>query len=110
MMYHQLILSELGEKECHYASEENRRDLLYVEDVCEYLWENGMNKGHLGIYNLLSGKKSLWKKGMNLLRAEDKVNKENEEETDAAVEVISIKRNTPLEYGLNKQLAHMKKI
>ncbi len=109
MMYHQLILSELGEKECYYATEENGRDLLYVEDVCEYLWEDGMNEGHLGIYNLLSGKKSLWKKGMNLLRAEDKVNKENEEERDEAVEVISIKRNTPLEYGLNKQLAHMKK-
>lgn len=62
MMYHQLILSELDEKECHYASEENGSDLLYVEDVCEYLWENGMNEEHLGIYNLLSGKKSLWKK------------------------------------------------
>ncbi|MEI2315154.1 NAD-dependent epimerase/dehydratase family protein [Bacillus paramobilis] len=109
MMYHQLILSELDEKECHYASEENGSDLLYVEDVCEYLWENGMNEGHLGIYNLLSGKKSLWKKGMNLLRAEDKVNKENEGERDSAIEVILIKRNTPLEYGLNKQLAHMKK-
>ncbi|MCP9278444.1 NAD-dependent epimerase/dehydratase family protein [Bacillus wiedmannii] len=109
MMYHQLILSELDEKECHYASEENGSDLLYVEDVCEYLWENGMNAEHLGIYNLLSGKKSLWKKGMNLLRAADKVNKKNEEERNDAVEVISIKRNTPLEYGLNKQLAHMKK-
>lgn len=109
MMYHQLILSELDEKECHYASEENGSDLLYVEDVCEYLWENGMKEEHLGIYNLLSGKKSLWKKGMNLLRAADKVNKKNEEERNDAVEVISIKRNTPLEYGLNKQLAHMKK-
>ncbi|QIW17815.1 NAD-dependent epimerase/dehydratase family protein [Bacillus thuringiensis] len=109
MMYHQLILSELDEKECYYASEENGSDLLYVEDVCEYLWENGMNEEHLGIYNLLSGKKSLWKKGMNLLRAADKVNKKNEEERKDAVEVISIKRNTPLEYGLNKQLAHMKK-
>ncbi|KAA0746389.1 NAD(P)-dependent oxidoreductase [Bacillus sp. AY3-1] len=109
MMYHQLILSELDEKECHYASEENGSDLLYVEDVCEYLWEKGMNEEHLGIYNLLSGKKSLWKKGMNLLRATDKVNKKNEEERNDAVEVISIKRNTPLEYGLNKQLAHMKK-
>ncbi|MCU5705179.1 MULTISPECIES: NAD-dependent epimerase/dehydratase family protein [Bacillus] len=109
MMYHQLILSELDEKECHYASEENGSDLLYVEDVCEYLWDNGMNAEHLGIYNLLSGKKSLWKKGMNLLRAADKVNKKNEEERNDAVEVISIKRNTPLEYGLNKQLAHMKK-
>ncbi|MES5953851.1 NAD(P)-dependent oxidoreductase [Bacillus fungorum] len=109
MMYHQLILSELDERECHYASEENGSDLLYVEDVCEYLWENGMNVEHLGIYNLLSGKKSLWKKGMNLLRAEDKVNEENVEERDEAVEGISIKRNTPLEYGLNKQLAHMKK-
>ena len=46
MMYHQLILSELGEKECHYASEENGSDLLYVEDVCEYLWENGMNESN----------------------------------------------------------------
>ncbi|MBJ8111982.1 NAD(P)-dependent oxidoreductase [Bacillus cereus group sp. N6] len=109
MMYHQLILSELDEKECYYASEENGSDLLYVEDVCEYLWENGMNEEHLGIYNLLSGKKSLWKKGMSLLRAADKVNKKNEEERNDAVEVISIKRNTPLEYGLNKQLAHMKK-
>ncbi|MDJ1478336.1 NAD(P)-dependent oxidoreductase [Bacillus sp. LS15-K4] len=109
MMYHQLILSELDEKECHYASEENGNDLLYVEDVCEYLWENGMNEEHLGIYNLISGKKSLWKKGMNLLHAADKVNKKNEEERNDAVEVISIQRNTPLEYGLNKQLAHMKK-
>ncbi|UBR28050.1 NAD(P)-dependent oxidoreductase [Bacillus sp. SD-4] len=109
MMYHQLILSELGEKECDYTSEENGIDLLYVEDVCEYLWENGMNEERLGIYNLLSGKKSLWKKGMNLLHAEDKVNKENAEGRERAAEDISIKRNTPLEYGLNKQLAHMKK-
>ena len=53
---------------------ENGSDLLYVEDVCEYLWENGMNEQHLGIYNLLSGK-SHYGKGMNLLRADDKVNK-----------------------------------
>ena len=26
MMYHQLMLSELGEKECHYVSEENGSD------------------------------------------------------------------------------------
>ena len=66
-------------------------------------------RAHLGIYNLLSGKQSLWEKGMNLLRADDKVNKNNSEVRDEAIEVISIKRNTPLEYGLNKQLAHMKK-
>lgn len=48
-------------------------------------------------------------KGYEPLRAEDKVNKENAEERDGAAEDISIKRNTPLEYGLNKQLAHMKK-
>ena len=46
---------------------------------------------------------------MNLLRADDKVNKNNNEVRDEAIKVISIKRNTPLEYGLNKQLAHMKK-
>ena len=68
------------------------------------------NGAHLGIYNLLSGKQSLWEKGMNLLRADDKVNKNNNEVRDEAIEVISIKRNTPLEYGLNKQLAHMKNI
>ena len=44
------------------------------------------------------------------LRADDKVNKNNNEVRDEAIEVISIKRNTPLEYGLNKQLAHMKNI
>ena len=49
-------------------------------------------------------------KGYEPLRAEDKVNKENAEERDGAAEDISIKRNTPLEYGLNKQLAHMKNI
>ncbi len=109
MMYHQLILSELDEKECHCTSEEQGSDLLYVEDVCEYLWENGTNGEQFGIYNLLSGKQMLWAKGMNLLRADDKVNKENKEVRDEAIEVVLIKRNTPLEYGLNKQLAHMKK-
>lgn len=109
MMYHQLILSELDEKECRCTSEEKGSDLLYIEDVCEYLWGNGTNREHLGIYNLLSGKRSLWEKGMNLLRADDKVNKNNKEERDEAAEDIPIKRNTPLEYGLNKQLAHMKK-
>ena len=74
MMYHQLILSELGEKECHYTSEENASDLLYVEDVCEYLWENGMNEEYLGIYNLLSGKNHYGKR-YEPLRAEDKVKK-----------------------------------
>lgn len=109
MMYHQLILSELDEKECHCTSEEKGSDLLYVEDVCEYLWENGTNGDHVGIYNLISGKQSLWEKGMSLLRADDKVNKNSKGERDEAAEDISIKRNTPLEYGLNKQLAHMKK-
>ncbi|KAB2390767.1 MULTISPECIES: NAD-dependent epimerase/dehydratase family protein [Bacillus cereus group] len=109
MMYHQLILSELDEKECRCTSEEKGSDLLYIEDVCEYLWEHGTSGAHLGIYNLLSGKQSLWEKGMNLLRADDKVNQNNNEVRDEAIEVISIKRNTPLEYGLNKQLAHMKK-
>ena len=66
MMYHQLILSELDEKECHCTSEEKGSDLLYVEDVCEYLWENGANRDHVGIHNLLSGKQSLWEKGMSL--------------------------------------------
>ena len=90
MMYHQLMLSELGEKECHYAGEENGSDLLYVEDVCEYLWENGMNEEHLGIYNLLSGKNHYGKR-YEPLRAEDKVNKENAEERDGAAEDILIK-------------------
>ena len=48
-------------------------------------------RAHLGIYNLLSGKQSLWEKGMNLLRADDKVNKNNNEVRDEAIEVISIK-------------------
>ncbi|MFJ8452669.1 NAD-dependent epimerase/dehydratase family protein [Bacillus paramycoides] len=109
MMYHQLILSELDEKECHCMNEEKGSDLLYVEDVCEYLWENGTNIKHLGVYNLLSGKEALWEKGMTLLHADDKVNKKNVEVRDEAIEIISIKRNTPLEFGLNKQLAHMKK-
>jgi nucleoside-diphosphate-sugar epimerase len=109
MMYHQLILSELDEKECRCINGEKGSDLLYVEDVCEYLWENGMNVKHLGIYNLLSGKEALWEKGMTLLHADDKVNKKNVEVRDEAVEVISIQKNTPVEFGLNKQLAHMKK-
>lgn len=109
MMYHQLILSELDEKECRCINGEKGSDLLYVEDVCEYLWENGMNVKHLGIYNLLSGKEELWEKGMSLLHADDKVNNKNVEVRDEAVEVISIQKNTPVEFGLNKQLAHMKK-
>lgn len=110
MMYHQLILSELYEKECDCMNDEEGSDLLYVEDVCEYLWENGTNEEQLGIYNLLSGKQSLWEKGMNLLRADDKVNRNNKAVKDEeVVEVVSIKKNTPLEYGLNKQLTHMKK-
>ncbi|KFN02775.1 NAD(P)-dependent oxidoreductase [Bacillus clarus] len=109
MIYHQLMLSELDEKECRCTYEEKGRDLLYVEDVCEYLWENGTALENLGVYNLLSGKKSLWEKGMALLHAEDKMNKKNEEVRNEAVGVISIERNTPLEFGLNKQLAHIKK-
>ncbi|MGG0206427.1 NAD-dependent epimerase/dehydratase family protein [Bacillus mycoides] len=109
MMYHQLILSELDEKECRCINGEKGSDLLYVEDVCEYLWENGMNVKHLGIYNLLSGKEELWEKGMSLLHADDKVNNKNVEVRDEAVEVISIQKNTSVEFGLNKQLAHMKK-
>ncbi|MET7017345.1 NAD(P)-dependent oxidoreductase [Bacillus mycoides] len=109
MMYHQLILSELDEKECRCINGEKGSDLLYVEDLCEYLWENGMNVKHLGIYNLLSGKEELWEKGMSLLHADDKVNNKNVEVRDEAVEVISIQKNTPVEFGLNKQLAHMKK-
>ncbi|PGY17541.1 NAD-dependent epimerase/dehydratase family protein [Bacillus cereus] len=109
MMYHQLILSELDEKECRCINGEIGSDLLYVEDVCEYLWEHGMNVKHHGVYNLLSGKEELWEKGMTLLHADDKVNKKNVEVRDEAVEVISIQKNTPVEFGLNKQLAHMKK-
>ena len=36
MMFHQLILSELGEKECRCTIEEKGNDLLYVEDVNTY--------------------------------------------------------------------------
>ncbi|WP_144504123.1 NAD-dependent epimerase/dehydratase family protein [Bacillus mycoides] len=109
MMYHQLILSELDEKECRCINGEKGSDLLYIEDVCEYLWKNGMNVKRLGVYDLLSGKEALWEKGMTLLHADDKVNKKNMEVRDEAVEVISIQKNTPVEFGLNKQLAHMKK-
>ncbi|QWH16620.1 NAD(P)-dependent oxidoreductase [Bacillus mycoides] len=109
MMYHQLILSELDDKECRCINGEKGSDLLYIEDVCEYLWGNGMNVKHLGIYNLLSGKEELWEKGMSLLHADDKVNNKNVEVRDEAVDVISIQKNTPVEFGLNKQLAHMKK-
>ncbi|MBE7118524.1 NAD-dependent epimerase/dehydratase family protein [Bacillus cereus] len=109
MMYHQLILSEFDERECPCINGERGSDLLYVEDVCEYLWENGTNVKCLGVCNLLSGKEALWEKGMTLLHADDKVNKKNVEVRDEAVEVISIQKNTPVEFGLNKQLAHMKK-
>lgn len=109
MTYHRLILSEIMEKEYQLAQNENGADLLYVEDVCEYLWEKGKSEENLGVYNMVSGKKNLWEKGIMLLNAEDKVKKTVKEESREAIKSICIEKNTPLEFGLNKQLAHLKR-
>ncbi|WP_017152855.1 NAD-dependent epimerase/dehydratase family protein [Bacillus bingmayongensis] len=109
MTYHRLILSEIMEKECPLVQNENGADLLYVEDVCEYLWEKGKTIENLGVYNMVSGKKNLWEKGIILLNAEDKVEKTVKEVKREEIKSICIVKNTPLEYGLNKQLRHLKR-
>ena len=109
MSYHQLILSELAQNECPFVPYEKGSDILYVEDVCEYLWERGTDLEKLGVYNLISGKKNLWEKGMTLLHADDKWSQHTEEAKRAAIESVCIRKNTPLEFGLNKQLTHLKK-
>ncbi|MDM5187478.1 NAD(P)-dependent oxidoreductase [Bacillus sp. DX4.1] len=109
MVYHKLILSEIIEKECRIPQKEEEADLLYVEDVCEYLWEKGNDQENLGTYNMASGEKKLWEKGITLLHAEHKVNKNDEEVKREATETIYISRRTPLEFGLHKQLIHLKK-
>lgn len=62
MVYHKLILSEIIEKECRIPQKEEEADLLYVEDVCEYLWEKGNDQENLGTYNMASGEKSYGKR------------------------------------------------
>ncbi|MEN1935754.1 NAD(P)-dependent oxidoreductase [Paenibacillus sp. 102] len=109
MMYHRLILSEIMEREYQLVQNENRADLLYVEDVCEYLWEKGKSEENLGVYNMVSGKKGLWEKGMILLNAKDKVEKPFKEVKKKEIKSICIIKNTPLEFGLNKQLTHIKR-
>ncbi|WP_459500729.1 NAD-dependent epimerase/dehydratase family protein [Bacillus sp. C1] len=108
MAYHRLILSEIMGTDYHFVQQENRADLLYVEDVCEYLWEHGNGLGNTGVYNLISGKKNLWEKGMALLHAKDKAGKIMEEVKSKSIKSICIAKNTPLEFGLNKQLTHLK--
>jgi len=109
MTYHRLILSELMEKEYELLQNENGADLLYVEDVCEYLWEKGKTIENLGVYNMISGKENLWEKGIILLNAEHKVKKTVKEVKREEIKSICIAKNTPLEFGLNKQLTHLKR-
>ncbi|PEM66081.1 NAD-dependent epimerase/dehydratase family protein [Bacillus pseudomycoides] len=109
MTYHRLILSELMEKEYELPQNENGADLLYVEDVCEYLWEKGKTIENLGVYNMISGKENLWEKGIILLNAEHKVKKTVKEVKREEIKSICIAKNTPLEFGLNKQLTHLKR-
>ncbi|PEE34895.1 NAD-dependent epimerase/dehydratase family protein [Bacillus pseudomycoides] len=109
MTYHRLILSELMEKEYELLQNENGADLLYVEDVCEYLWEKGKTIENLGVYNMISGKENLWEKGIILLNAEHKVKKTIKEVKREEIKSICIVKNTPLEFGLNKQLTHLKR-
>ncbi|CAI8754008.1 MULTISPECIES: NAD-dependent epimerase/dehydratase family protein [Bacillus] len=109
MTYHRLILSELMEKEYELLQNENGADLLYVEDVCEYLWEKGKTIENLGVYNMISGKENLWEKGIILLNAEHKVKKTVKEVKREEIKSICIVKNTPLEFGLNKQLTHLKR-
>ena len=108
MTYHQLIFAKIIKKECQLVQNEEGTDLLYVEDVCDYLWEQGDDKENLGIYNLQSGKTQQWEKGMALLHAESQVKKNKEEVMREAIESICISKNTPLELGLHKQLKHVK--
>ncbi|MFY0145210.1 NAD-dependent epimerase/dehydratase family protein [Bacillus cytotoxicus] len=108
MIYHQLMLSEINEQECELTSTENRCDLLYVEDVCEYLLEKGTDIENIGVYNLISGKRKLWEKGMHLLNANDKMKGRVEEKQETFAN-ICMEKHTPLEFGLNKQFAHVKK-
>lgn len=109
MTYHRLILSELMEKEYELLQNENGADLLYVEDVCEYLWEKGKTIENLGVYNMISGKENLWEKGIILLNAEHKVKKTVKEVKREEIKSVCIVKNTPLEFGLNKQLTHLKR-
>ncbi|KEK24832.1 NAD-dependent epimerase/dehydratase family protein [Bacillus gaemokensis] len=108
MVYHQLILSEIIDKECQLVQREKGTDLLYVEDVCECLWERGSDLEKIGVYNLISGQKKLWEKGITLLNADDKVKQVTEEESGEVIDSICIQKSTPLEMGLNKQLTHLK--
>lgn len=108
MTYHQLILTEMMQRDVNIEVKENNEDILYVTDVAECLYEFGKKK-QTGAYYIGSGETGLWHKGVALLNGSNKIVIRGKQIEKKSVPRYPFQPKYSLKEGLQQQMLHMKK-
>jgi nucleoside-diphosphate-sugar epimerase len=108
MVYHQLILADIEQRETHIEVKENSEDVLYAADAAECLYEFGKKK-QTGIHDIGSGIEGEWHKGVALLNGSNKIVIREKRLEKRAVPRYPFQPKLPLKEGIHQQVLHMKK-
>ncbi|ENQ3107553.1 hypothetical protein SAMN04488168_103153 [Bacillus sp. 491mf] len=109
MAYHHIILAQLKQRTISLPIEECTCDLLYVEDVANYLYTIGQEKMEMNIYTLCSEEKNRWQKGIDILQKRGRVQVQKKEclKGDEEKKIV-VPSEFSLEKGMLRQISHIK--
>lgn len=110
MTYHHIILAQLKQQTISLRVEECTCDLLYVEDVANYLYTIGQREREreMKIYSLCSEEKNRWQKGIELLQKTGAFQIEEKECVTGEEEKVVVPSKFSLEQGMGRQISHIK--
>jgi UDP-glucose 4-epimerase len=113
--YHQLILTQIRGEMSKVVEDSCKVDIVYIDDVVEALWRAGNNKTLFGTYNVGSGEKDQWKKGVELL-SNDYSRLLLQEPLPMEISINKFKKqfnyspSTSLQAGLSKHKKHIEQM
>ncbi|MFC0189138.1 NAD-dependent epimerase/dehydratase family protein [Fictibacillus aquaticus] len=109
--YHQAIEARLKRKPPVLRKDNITEDALYVDDAVESMWLAAAAKKQREIYNIHSGQKDAWQRGLQMLKVKpSSLPKEKRKmvvKGDKAAEELGFKAAVPLREGLKKQMSHI---
>ncbi|MFC7371784.1 NAD-dependent epimerase/dehydratase family protein [Fictibacillus iocasae] len=109
--YHMAIEARLRGKPPVLIKDSVTEDALYIDDAVESLWLAANSNKQKEIYNIYSGQRDAWKKGLQLLKIKSTALPKEKRNMiikgDKAQEELGFKASVPLREGLKKQMNHI---
>ncbi|RBW71061.1 hypothetical protein DS031_03450 [Bacillus taeanensis] len=113
--YHQLLLTQIRGKMDKVVEDSCREDVIYIKDLIDILWRAGNKEEVVGVYNVGSGEKNQWKKGIELI-SPAYLSSLSQPFFSVEVSIKKLKNqlnfspSTSLQIGLKEQKEHIEKM